>query len=133
MEEPLVGRSEEALTVMLGVFGVKLLAARKSPLARAGRVRTEGRCIAGAAHITHEQRLRREAQVEFGLESAVVGVAFSEAVADEDNAFAGARRRDGLGADDGGRGRVERRRVRSRRALAIVRPVRCVRLVLVGL
>ena len=133
VEEPLVRRGEETLAVVLRVFGVELLAAREGPLARAGRVGTEGRRVPRAAHIAHEQALRREAQVEFRLEAAVVGVAFRETITDEHDAFTGARRRDDLRAHGRGRGRVRRRCVGRRRALAVVGPVRCVRLVLVGL
>ena len=111
VEEPLVGRGEEPLAVVLGVFGVELLGTGEGPLARAGRVGAKSRCIARAAHVAHEELLRREAQVEFGLELSVVGVAFRETVADEHDAFAGRRGGDGLRARDGGGRRVERRRV----------------------
>ena len=133
VEQPLVGRREEALAVVLRVFGVKLLAAGESPLAGSSRVGAESRRIAGVAHIAHEQRLRRKAQVEFRLEAAVVGVAFRETITDEHDAFTGARRRDDLRAHGRGRGRVRRRCVGRRRALAVVGPVRGIGFVLVCL
>ena len=123
MEEPLVGRGEESFAVMLGVFGVEFLGAREGPLAGAGWVRAEGRGVARAAHITHDQVLVGEAELELGLEAAVVGIAFGETVADEDHAFAGCGRGDLLAALRGGGGRVLGGGVRCRRALAIVRPV----------
>ena len=61
--EPLVRRGEKALAVMLGVFGVELLGAREGPLTGAGRVRTECRGIAGAAHVAYNQVLVGEAEL----------------------------------------------------------------------
>ena len=133
MEEPLVRSGEEALAVMLGVFGVELLGAREGPLAGASRVRTEGRGVARAAHVTHKELLLREAEVEFGLEATVVGVAFGEAVADEDHALAGGGRGDLLGARGRSDRRVLGRSVRGRRTFAVVRPVGRVGLGFLGL
>ena len=63
VEEPLVGRGEESFAVMLGVFGVELVGAREGPLAGASGVRAEGRGVARAAHITHDQVLVGEAEL----------------------------------------------------------------------
>ena len=128
VEEPLVGRGEETFAVMLGVFGMELLGTREGPLAGARGVRTERRGVAGAAHVADDEVLLREAELELGLEAAVVGVALGEAVTDEDDTFAGGGRGDLLAAG-GRRGRgVLGRGVRGRRALAVVRPVGRVRL-----
>ena len=133
VEEPLVRRGKEALPVMLGVLGMELFGAREGPLARARRVRTESRGVAGTAHVAHDQVLLGEAKLQFRLESTVVGVAFGEAVADEDDAFAGGRRGDLLAALRGRGRRVLGGCVRRRRALAVVRPVGGVGLVFLGL
>ena len=133
VEEPLVRRGEEALAVMLRIFGVELVSAREGPLAGARRVRAEGRGVAGTTHIAHEELLTREAEVQFGLKAAIVGVALGEAVADEDDAFAGGGRGDLLGTLGRGGRRILGRSVRRRRTLAVVRPVGCVGLGLPGL
>jgi len=112
---------------------MELVGAREGPLAGARRVRAEGRGVAGAAHVADEELLLREAEVQFGLEAAVVGVALGETVADEDHAFAGGGRGDLLAALGRGGRRVLRRSVRRRRALAVIRPIGGVRLILLGL
>jgi len=133
VEEPLVRRGEEALAVVLRIFGMELVGAREGPLAGPRRVRAEGRGVAGATHVTHEELLLREAEMQFGLKTSVVGVALGEAVADEDDAFADGGRGDLLGAPGrGGRG-ILGRSVRRRRTFAVVRPVGRVRLILLGL
>ena len=63
MEEPLVGRGEEAFAVMLGVFGMELVGTREGPLAGAGGVRAEGRGIARATHVADDEVLCREAEL----------------------------------------------------------------------
>ena len=133
MKEPLVRGGEEALAVMLGVFGVKLVGAWEGPLAGARRVRTEGRGVARAAHIAHEELLLREAEMELGLEATVIGVALGEAVTDEDHALAGGGRGDLLAALGRGGRRILGRSVRRRRTLAVVRPVGRVGLGFLGL
>ena len=133
VEEPLVRGGEEALAVMLGVFGVELLGSREGPLAGAGGVRAEGRGVAGAAHVAHDESLLREAELELGLEATIVGVAFGETVADKDDALAGGGRGDLLAALRGGGRRVLGRSVWGRRPLAVVRPVSGVGLGFLGL
>ena len=132
VEEPLVRGREEALAVVLRILGMELVGARESPLAGTRRVRAEGRGVAGATHVADEELLLREAEVQFGLEAAVVGVALGETVADEDHAFAGGGRGDLLAAGNRRVRRVLRRSVRRRRALAVIRPVGGVRLILLG-
>ena len=132
VEQPLVRGGEEALAVMLRVFRVKLLRARERPLAGPRRMRAEGRRVARAAHVAENQALRGEAQLQLGLEATVVGVAFGEAIAEEDHALAGRGRGHGLRADRRRGRRDLRGRVRRRRALAVVGPVRRVGLGLAG-
>ena len=88
VEQPLVRRGEESFAVMLRVFGMELLGAGEGPLAGAGGVRAEGGSVARTAHVAHDEVLFREAELQLGLETAIVSVAFGEAVADEDHMFA---------------------------------------------
>ena len=121
--QPLVGGGEEAAAVVLGVFGMEFLAAGEGPLRGARRMRAERRGVARAAHVAHDQLLRGEAQVQFGLEPTVVGVALGETVADEDDALARCRGLGRLAALLLRFGRVHGRGVRGRGALAVVGPV----------
>ena len=63
VEEPLVGRGEEAFAVMLSVFGVELIGSREGPLAGAGGVRAEGRGVARATHVADDEVLVGEAEL----------------------------------------------------------------------
>lgn len=48
---------------------------------------SEARGVADVAHVAHEEIALRVAAVEFGLDEAVMDVAFGEAVADEDQSL----------------------------------------------
>ena len=67
-------------------------------------MRAEAGRVAGAAHVADEELLVRVAQMQLGLEAAVVNIALREAVADEDDALAVRRRRDRLRTGYGGGG-----------------------------
>ena len=86
--EPLVGRGEEPDAVVLGVLRTKFLRAREGPLRTAGRVRAEAGRLTGAAHVTDDELLRGIAEMELGFQTAVIKVAFGEAVADENEPLA---------------------------------------------
>ena len=133
VEEPLIRRGEETFAVVLGVFGMELVGTRKGPLAGAGGVRTEGRGVAGAAHVAHDEVLIREAELQLGLKATVVGVAFGKAVADEDDPFTRSGRGGFLAALRGRDRWIFSGRVRCRRALAVIGPVGGVGLILLGL
>ena len=60
VKEPLVGSGEEALAVMLRIFGVEFLGPGEGPLGGPGRMRAEAGRIAGTSHVAHDQAVRRE-------------------------------------------------------------------------
>ena len=91
VEEPLVGGGEEALAVVLGVFGMELLGAGEGPLAGACGMRTEGGSVAGTSEVSHDEAAVGEAQLELGLDASVVSLTLGEAVADEGDRLALAR------------------------------------------
>ena len=105
VRQPLVGGGEESLAVVGVQFRVELVGTGEGPLRGARRMGTESGGVARAAHVADDEVLGRVAEVEFGLHPAVVHIAFSEAVSDEDNALAVGWRGHGLGAGLGGDGR----------------------------
>ena len=114
--QPLVGRGEESLAVVGGELGTELLRAGERPLRDARRMGPETRGVPRAAEVAHEQFLLGKAQVQLGLETAVVNVAFGEAVADEGNPLALRGRGDFLRARGGGRRRLVHLRVGTARS-----------------
>jgi len=67
-------------------------------------VGSESRGVTGTSHVADDQFLIGKPEMELGLESAEVDVAFGESIADQDDAFADGRGTDGLRPDLGGRG-----------------------------
>ena len=123
MEEPLVRGGEEALAVVLRVFGAELLGAGESPLAGARGMRAEGGGVARAAEVANDEAAVGEAELQLGLDAAVVSLALGETVADEGDRLALAGRLAALGALHLRLGRILSRGVRGGGALAVVGPV----------
>ena len=101
--EPLVRSGEEALAFVDVEAGIKFLRARERPLGRARGMRTEAGRVADMTQIAEKQIVLRVTQGQFRLDAVVVNIALGEAVADENDALALARRRDDL-RTRGGRG-----------------------------
>ena len=103
--EPLVRRGEEALAFVDFEAGIKFLRAGEGPLRRARGMRTEAGCVADMTQIAEKQIVLRVTQGQLRLDAVVVNIALGEAVADENDALALARRRDDLRTRGGGGGR----------------------------
>ena len=119
MGEPLVGRGEEAFAVVDLFVRVKLLRAGEGPLRDARRVGAESRGVAHVAHVAEEQLPVRVAQVQLGLDAAVMDIALGESVADQHDALSCRRWCHLLRARAGGGGRFGIGRVRATLAAVV--------------
>ena len=86
--QPFVRHREKPAPVVRRLVRMELLRSRKGPLGLTRRMRTEPRRVAYPRHVAHQQFPVGPAQLQFGLESAVIDIPLRQPVPDKNHAFA---------------------------------------------